>query len=56
MREAIERLPKCKTCERVRYPEKFCGTCQFNPKLSDNYKLDKNVQNVLEELEHVQKD
>ena len=50
----IEALPKCKTCERIRYPEKFCVNCEFSTAWKDNYKLDQNIRNLLE-AEHEKK-
>ena len=45
--ELINQVDKCETCERVRYPDKFCGECMFNQKLKNNYKIDRNVDNLL---------
>ena len=47
IQEAISQLTRCETCERVRYPEKFCGECMFNARLKDNYKIDRNVDNLV---------
>ena len=53
--EILNRMDKCDTCERVRYPEKFCGECMFNTKLKNNYKIDRNVDNLLKAAEHEDK-
>ena len=51
LNEAISTMHPCDTCERSRYPEKFCKECQFNRAWYDHYKRDLNLDKILKFME-----